>query len=75
MATAFPPSELPELHNGDRMRREEFHRIYRQMPEHVQAELIGGIVYVASPLKRQHGTNHLPLGSLFFAYEGNTPRG
>jgi Uma2 family endonuclease len=61
------------LHNGDRMTREEFHRIYERMPEDFKAELIGGIVYVASPLKIRHGTNHLPLGSLFFAYEGNTP--
>jgi Uma2 family endonuclease len=35
--------------------------------------LIGGIVYVASPLKRRHGTNHLPLGSIFFAYAASTP--
>jgi Uma2 family endonuclease len=63
----------PELHSGDRMTREEFHRIYEQMPEEFRAELIGGIVYVASPLKWRHGTNHLPLGSLFFAYEGKTP--
>src|SRR5947209_16507018 len=77
MTTALQgePSEVakPELHNGDRMTREEFHRIYEQMPEDFQAELIGGIVYVASPLKRRHGTNHLPLGTLFFTYESNTP--
>src|SRR5207253_742864 len=62
-----------ELHTGDRMTREEFHRIYQQMPEDFEAELIGGTVYVGSPLKRKHGTNHLPLGTLFFAYEGTTP--
>ena len=62
-----------ELHTGDRMTREEFHRIYQQMPEGFEAELIGGTVYVGSPLKRKHGTNHLPLGTLFFAYEGTTP--
>ena len=73
MATVSPIPESLELHNGDRMNREEFHRVYQRMPEHFQAELIGGTVYVASPLKRRHGTNHLPLGSLFFAYEGNTP--
>jgi Uma2 family endonuclease len=71
--TALPQSvydraNQPELHNGDRMTREEFHRIYEQTPEGFHAELIGGIVYVASPLKCRHGTNHLPLGSLFFAY-------
>jgi Uma2 family endonuclease len=68
-----PQTDLPELHTGDRMTREEFHRIYEQMPEGFRAELIGGIVYVASPLQLRHGTNHLPLGTLFFTYEGNTP--
>jgi Uma2 family endonuclease len=48
-------------------------RIYEQTPEGFQAELIGGIVYVASPLNWRHSTNHLPLGSLLFAYKGNTP--
>lgn len=76
MATASDrttAASLLELHNGDRMSREEFHRLYAAMPEDFQAELIGGIVYVASPLKRRHGTNHLPLGAVFFAYESNTP--
>lgn len=68
-----PSADLPELHTGDRMTRAEFHRIYEQMPREFQAELIGGIVYVASPLKRRHGTNHLPLGTLFCTYELNTP--
>ena len=62
-----------ELHSGDRLCREEFHRLYSQMPEDFEAELIGGVVYVASPLKRRHGTNHLPLGTLFFTYEAQTP--
>ena len=70
---AFEPADGLELHTGDRMTREEFHRIYQQMPEGFQAELIGGTVYVGSPRKRRHGTNHLPLGSLFLAYQGNTP--
>jgi Uma2 family endonuclease len=77
MSTVSKPAPLPEerfeLHNGDRMTRAEFHRIYERLPEYVQAELIGGIVYVSSPLKRRHGTNHLPLGSLWFTYEAHTP--
>ena len=64
--------EETELHTGDRMTREEFHRIYEQTPEHFKAELIGGIVYVASPLQLPHATNHLPLGGLFQAYENGT---
>ncbi len=67
------PRPPAELHSGDRLTRREFHRIYQQMPPEFKAELIGGIVYVASPLKRRHGTGHLPLGTLFFAYQGHTP--
>lgn len=66
-------AEPVELHTGDRMTREEFHRLYEQTPPDFKAELIGGIVYVSSPMKLRHGTNHLPLGTLFFAYEGHTP--
>jgi Uma2 family endonuclease len=62
-----------ELNNGDRMAQAEFHQLYEQTPEGFKAELIGGIVYVASPLRIRHGKNHLPLGSLFFAYESATP--
>jgi hypothetical protein len=67
------PAEHPELHSGDRMTREEFHRIYEQMPKDFRAELIGGIVYVSSPLRRRHAAVHMPLSTLFFAYEGQTP--
>lgn len=54
------------------MSQKEFHAAYEVAGADVQAELIGGIVYVASPLRRRHGTNHLPLGSILFAYEGST---
>src|SRR5437660_9969887 len=70
---AAQPSEELELENGARMSQPEFHRIYSQMPDHFKAELIGGIVYVASPLKIRHGKHHLPFGSLLFAYESATP--
>jgi len=67
------PRPRAELHNGDRMTREEFHRIYEQMPEDFRAELIGGIVYVSSPLGRRHGIAHPALTTVLFAYKGNTP--
>jgi len=51
------PLEL-ELQTGDRMTRDEFHRAYSQMPEGFRAELIGGVVYVASPLKRRPLPHH-----------------
>lgn len=71
----IPPqlSEPEELHAGDRMTRQEFHRLYQNAPKHFKAELIGGTVFVASPLRRLHGNRHLRLGALFSIYEGNTP--
>jgi Uma2 family endonuclease len=61
-----------DLHTGDRMTQREFHRVYERTPERFKAELIGGIVYVASPLRIEHGRNHTPLSALFFAYESAT---
>jgi hypothetical protein len=62
-----------DLQTGDRMTREEFHRIYVQSPKSFKAELVRGIVYVASPLKRRHGTMHPALATLFYTYQGHTP--
>ncbi len=74
LSTPAARAESPaELHNGDRMTQAEFHEAYERMPRHFKAELIGGIVYVASPLRLRHGTNHVPLGSVLFAYESATP--
>jgi Uma2 family endonuclease len=74
VSMSAPTSAEPqELHSGDRMTREEFHRIYAAMPEDFKAELIGGIVYVASPLKIAHATHHSLLATLFTVYAGNTP--
>jgi len=66
-------SEEVELATGDHMTREEFHRVYAGSPEDFHAELIGGIVYVASPLKRRHSTCHALLAGLFAAYAARTP--
>ncbi len=75
-AVSTPPRSFAEpvqLHSGDRMNRQQFHRLYKQTARKFKAELIGGIVYVASPLRRSHGNEHLHLGMLFSAYELNTP--
>jgi hypothetical protein len=55
------------------MSREEFHRIYEQMPEDFRAELIGGTVYVASPLRRGHGTAHSIFNAVLVMYMASTP--
>ncbi len=73
MATGEVVTDILELHNGDHMSQAEFHRIYSEMPEDFRAELIGGIVYVASPLKRSHGTPHVFLSTLLGTYALETP--
>ena len=52
-----PPrkKDVPPLENGDRLDQKTFHARYEAMPEGVRAELIGGIVYMASPQKTPHG--------------------
>src|SRR5262249_6061925 len=64
---------LPPLHNGDQMTQEEFHRRYEQYPDNVKIELIGGVVYVASPMKEPHGTSTHELGGVFFLYKDTPP--
>jgi Uma2 family endonuclease len=48
------PRKIPPLENGDRLDQKTFHERYEAMPQHVRAELIGGIVYMSSPLKPPH---------------------
>ncbi|MDJ0547676.1 MAG: Uma2 family endonuclease, partial [Microcystis sp. M49637_WE12] len=50
---------IPPLENGDKLTRWEFERRYQGMPHLKKAELIEGIVYMASPLRiTQHGEPH-----------------
>ena len=78
MSLAVPKRDYPtlsepiNLQNGDRMNREEFHAAYEETPEDFKAELVEGIVYVASPLRRNHGVNHVFLSGLLMMYEGKT---
>lgn len=61
------------LFNGDRLSQGEFHRRYETCAEDVKAELIGGIVYVASPTGDAHGRGTLELGTLLGLYQARTP--
>src|SRR5687767_2388830 len=47
----------PPLRNGDVMSRDEFERRYADMPG-TKAELIDGVVYVASPVFKDHSKPH-----------------
>lgn len=73
MSISSPVVRGPVLENGDRLSRDEFHRLYVQTDDDFRAELIGGVVYVSSPLRRRHGTHHVALGGLLFLYQAATP--
>ena len=67
-------SELPILESGDRLTRDEFERRYAAMPHLQKAELIEGVVYVASPLKyKSHGQPHSDMMTWLGVYRAATP--
>lgn len=63
---------VPPLTSGDRLTQPEFHRRYQMYPDHVKFELIGGIVYMASPLRWPHGSYHPALTTIFGLYASQT---
>ncbi|AUB40752.1 Endonuclease, Uma2 family [Nostoc flagelliforme CCNUN1] len=65
---------LPPLESGDRLTRPEFERRYAAAPHIKKAELIEGIVYVASPLRHeQHGKPHSRVITWLGVYQSLTP--
>jgi Uma2 family endonuclease len=64
---------LPRLEPGDHLNQKTFHARYEAMPEDVRAELIGGVVFMPSPLRRPHSRTHYYLLHWFFEYEEATP--
>lgn len=72
MATSLALT-LP-LESGDRLTRAEFHRIYLQRPDIHRAELVQGVVYVASPART--GLHGEPVSLINFwlnSYALDTP--
>jgi Uma2 family endonuclease len=76
-AVAGPGSlngQLPPLENGDRLSRAEFERRYLAHPEIKKAELIEGVVHVASPVRvRRHGAPHSNIIGWLTVYQAATP--
>jgi Uma2 family endonuclease len=65
---------LPWLVDGQRLDRATFHQRYLAMPEPTRAELIGGVVYMASPLGMNHGRLHVaPI--VWLSYYAELTRG
>ena len=65
---------IPPLENGDLLSRAEFERRYTAMPALKKAELIEGIVYMASPLRFEpHAEPHADLMGWLWSYKIATP--
>ena len=72
--TPKQPLSIPPLENGDRLSRFEFERRYLAMPHLKKAELVEGVVYMASPLRiRSHGEPHGDLIGWLWTYKTATP--
>ena len=66
--------KLPPLESGDRLSRAEFERRYSAMPALKKAELIEGVVYLASPLRaKAHGKPHGVIMGWLWTYRTATP--
>lgn len=66
--------KIPPLESGDRLSRAEFERRYSAMLNLKKAELIEGVVYVASPLRaKAHGKPHAHIIGWLTTYEAATP--
>ena len=65
---------IPSLENGDKLTRWEFERRYQAMPHLKKAELIEGIVYMASPLRfESHAEPHANIIGWLALYKAATP--
>ena len=51
-------SHLPPVEVGDHLDQATFHARYEAMSPDFRAELIGGVVFVPSPLRSEHGESH-----------------
>jgi Uma2 family endonuclease len=63
----------PLLVDGQRLRQAEFMRRYELTPPGFKAELIGGIVHVASPLGIAHGQSSMDVNTWLGVYYAHTP--
>ncbi|WP_249068288.1 Uma2 family endonuclease [Argonema antarcticum] len=69
-----PTIKVPPLESGDRLTRPEFERRYHTMPNLKKAELIEGVVYVASPLRfASHAEPHSLIITWLGVYRAATP--
>src|SRR5579884_567609 len=69
----IPLTTVPPLRMGDVLTQEEFLRRWEAMPELKFAELIGGVVYMPSPLGFGHGRTDFHVAGWLGVYAAATP--
>lgn len=70
--TRKPKAFVPPFSNGDKLDQPTFHALYEQTPPGFKAELIGGIVYMASPVTTFHGLPHGNFCTMLGTYSAET---
>jgi Uma2 family endonuclease len=75
MSTVDRPKRetMPPLVAGQQLDQPTFHERYEAMPPGTWAELVGGVVYMPSPLRGEHGGMDLLMGGWLFYYSAFTP--
>jgi hypothetical protein len=68
-----PTKTLPPLVAGQHLDQATFHQRYEAMPPETRAELVGGIVYMPSPMRGDHGTESRFVAGWLDRYERFTP--
>jgi Uma2 family endonuclease len=63
----------PPLCDGDRLSRDEFLRRWELLPDLKHAQLLAGIVYMASPVSTSHGSLHSCFITWLGLYQARTP--
>ncbi|MFI5461275.1 MAG: Uma2 family endonuclease [Isosphaerales bacterium] len=74
MSTAerVKPKTLPPLVPGQHLDQPTFHERYEAMPADTLAELVGGVVYMPSPMRLDHGKSSRFVAGWLFHYECHT---
>ena len=72
-STTLHGRHLPPLEAGDHLDQATFHARYEAMPPDFRAELIGGVVFVPSPLRKEHGSHHALVMGWLIHYSIATP--
>jgi hypothetical protein len=75
MSTVDRPKRksLPPLVAGQHLDQPTFHERYEAMPPDTRAELVGGVVYMPSPMRPDHGKGSRIVAGSLDRYQRFTP--